>query len=187
GQEVLAAPPRVAAWPAPPPDLQASQRPPARPPANPPRRDDPAMLTIFGRKNPYCDGISRRSFLSIGALGLGATALHLTDIFRAEARAGVTGLQHKAVINIFLGGGPPHQDMWDLKMAAPAEIRGEFKPIATSVSGIQIGECFPRIARMADKCAFIRSIVGATGGHDAVQCMSGWTMRDMKDMGGRPS
>jgi len=145
------------------------------------------MLTIFGRKNPYCDGISRRRFLTIGALGLGATALHLTDVFRAEARAGTTGSQHKAVINIFLGGGPPHQDMWDIKTEAPAEIRGEFKPIATSVPGIQIGEVFPRIARMADKCAFVRSVVGATGGHDAVQCMSGWTTRDLKDLGGRPS
>jgi hypothetical protein len=145
------------------------------------------MLTIFGRKTPYCDGVSRRSFLTIGALGLGASALHLTDVFRAEARAGTAGTQHKAVINIFLGGGPPHQDMWDLKPEAPPEIRGEFKPIATNVTGIQIGETFPRIARMADKCAFVRSIVGASGGHDAVQCMSGWTTRDMKDMGGRPS
>jgi hypothetical protein len=55
------------------------------------------------------------------------------------------------------------------------------------VAGIQIGETFPRIARMADKCVFIRSMVGATGGHDAVQCMSGWTTRDMKELGGRPS
>src|ERR1700733_6953822 len=129
------------------------------------------MLTIFGQKTRYCDGVSRRGFLTIGALGLGAAALNLTDIFRAEARAGTTSNQHKAVINIFLGGGPPHQDMWDIKTEAPPEIRGEFKPIATSVPGIQIGETFPRIAKMADKCAFIRSVVGATGGHDAVQCM----------------
>jgi hypothetical protein len=145
------------------------------------------MLTIYGRKNPYCVGISRRSFLTIGALGLGATALNLTDIFRAEARAGATSSPHKAVINIFLGGGPPHQDLWDLKMDAPSEIRGEFKPIPTSVAGIQICEVFPRIARLADRCVFVRSVVGATGGHDAVQCMSGWTNRDMRDMGGRPS
>jgi hypothetical protein len=144
------------------------------------------MLTIYGRKNPYCDGVSRRSFLTIGALGLGATALNLTDIFRAEARAG-TGSQHKAVINIFLGGGPPHQDLWDIKTEAPQGIRGEFKPIATKVPGIQICEVFPRLARLADKCVFVRSIVGATGGHDAVQCMSGWTTRDLKDMGGHPS
>jgi hypothetical protein len=145
------------------------------------------MLTIYGQKSPFCDGISRRSFLRIGALGVGAGAFGLADIFRAEAKAGTTPSQHKAVINIFLGGGPPHQDMWDLKMEAPSEIRGEFKPIPTSVPGIQVCEVFPRIARLMNRCVAIRSIVGATGGHDAVQCMSGWTQRDMQQMGGRPS
>ena len=101
-------------------------------------------------------------------------SLSLADLFRAEARAG-TRSSHKAVINIFLGGGPPHQDMWDLKTDAPAEIRGEFKPIATNVPGIQIGEVFPQLAAMMDKCAVIRSVVGATGRHDAFQCMTGWT------------
>jgi hypothetical protein len=146
------------------------------------------MLTLYGRANRFCDGVSRRNFLRIGGLGLGAGALSLTDLFRAEARAAQpAGTRHKAVINIFLGGGPPHQDMWDLKMEAPAEIRGEFKPIATNVTGIQIGECFPQIAARADKFAFIRSVVGARGGHDAIQCMSGWDAQSMAAMGGRPS
>jgi hypothetical protein len=149
------------------------------------------MLTILGRKDRYCDGVSRRGFLRIGALGIGATSLSLADVFRAEARAAAAGEsssgRHKAVINVFLGGGPPHQDMWDLKMEAPTEIRGEFKPIATKVPGLQIGEVFPKIAARMDKCAVIRSIVGATGGHDAVQCMSGWTMQSLSSMGGRPS
>src|SRR5579884_1582967 len=144
------------------------------------------MLTIWGQKNRYCDGISRRSFLRIGALGLGAGSLTLADVFRAEA-ATAPGSRHKAVINIFLGGGPPHQDTFDLKPDAPAEIRGEFKPIATNVPGIQVCEVFPRLARLMDKCVIIRSIVGATGGHDAVQCMSGFTMRDLAGLGGRPS
>ena len=69
-----------------------------------------------------------------------AGALTLADIFRMEAKAGGARSQHKAVINIFLGGGPPHQDMWDIKTEAPKEIRGEFKPIVTKVTGIQIGE-----------------------------------------------
>src|SRR5205085_2357115 len=112
--------------------------------------------------------------------------LSLRDVIAGESQAAST-TSHKAVINIFLGGGPPHQDMWDIKTEAPSEIRGEFKPIATAVPGIQIGETFPRIARMADKFAFIRSVVGAAGGHDAVQCMSGWSMRDMQAVGGRPS
>jgi hypothetical protein len=144
------------------------------------------MLTIFGKENRFCDGVSRRSFLKIGMLGLGATTLSLPEILRAEARAGVRS-SHKAVINIFLGGGPPHQDMWDIKTEAPKEIRGEFKPIATRVPGLQIGEVFPRIAQMMDKFAVIRSVVGAKGGHDAYQCMTGWDMRSLSAMGGRPS
>ena len=94
------------------------------------------MLTIFGQSNRFCDGVSRRSFLKIGGLGVGAGALTLADVFRAEARAGVSNSRHRAVINIFLGGGPPHQDTWEIKTEAPKEIRGEFKPIATKVTGI---------------------------------------------------
>src|SRR4051812_35799606 len=101
------------------------------------------MLTLLGRKSTYCDGISRRSFLKVGAFAFGATSLSLADIYRAEAQSG-TRASHKAVINIFLGGGPPHQDMWEIKTEAPREIRGEFNPIATSVPGIQICEVFPR-------------------------------------------
>jgi hypothetical protein len=144
------------------------------------------MLTIFGQKNRFCDGISRRSFIKIGMLGLGATSLDLSDIFRAEARAGIRS-SHKAVINIFLGGGPPHQDMWEIKTEAPKEIRGEFKPIATKVAGIQIGETFPRIAAMMDKFVVIRSVVGSTGHHDAFQCMTGWDHKSLSTLGGRPS
>src|SRR5205823_2949047 len=80
----------------------------------------PTMLTIFGQKNRYCDGISRRSFLQIGTLSFGAGFLSLADLFRAEAR-GETTSRHKGIINIFLGGGPPHQDMWEIKTEAPAE------------------------------------------------------------------
>jgi hypothetical protein len=144
------------------------------------------MLTIYGRGQPYCDGISRRSFLRIGGLGVGAAALSLADLNRLEAAAGGSS-RHKAVINIFLGGGPPHQDMFDLKADAPAEIRGEFAPIATSVSGIQIGECFPQIARIMDRCAIVRSVVGATDRHDAFQCMTGWLVNELVSLGGRPS
>src|SRR5436190_22083192 len=145
------------------------------------------MLTILARPQRFCDGVSRRSFLKIGAFAFGAYHLNLADIARAEAAHGVTSSSHKAVINIFLGGGPPHQDMWDLKPDAPAEIRGEFKPIATKVPGIQVGETFPKIARIADKCVFICSIVGAKGGHDLIQCNSGWAPDSLRAMGGRPS
>jgi hypothetical protein len=144
------------------------------------------MLTIFGHLGRMCDGVSRRDFLKIGSLGFGLGSLTLADVLRSEARAGARR-PHKAVINIFLGGGPPHQDMWDIKTEAPKEIRGEFKPIATSVPGIQIGEVFPKIAAMMDKFAIIRSVVGARDHHDAFQCMTGWTTDSMRTLGGRPS
>ncbi len=144
------------------------------------------MLTLLGRKTRMCDGLSRRSFLKIGALSMGASSLSLADVFRAESHAGSSS-RHKAVINVFLGGGPPHQDMWDIKTEAPVDVKGEFKPIATKVTGIQIGETFPRIAAMMDKCAVIRSIVGANGNHYAVQCMTGWQHTALAAMGGRPS
>lgn len=128
------------------------------------------MLTIPGSKNRFCDGVTRRNFLKIGALGLGG--LTLPQILQAEASSGKK-LPHKAVIMIFLPGGPSHQDMFDLKMDAPSEIRGEFKPIGTNVPGIQICEHLPQMAKVMDKCVLIRSIVGATGDHYAVQCLTG--------------
>jgi hypothetical protein len=143
------------------------------------------MLKIFaGPTSRYCDGVSRRGFLRIGALGVAAGALTDADILRAEARQG--SRSHKAVINIFLGGGPPHQDLWDVKTDAPVEIRGEFRPIATQVPGIQICEVFPRVARVMDKCVVVRSVVGSTGEHDSFQCMTGWPKRDLAFLGGRP-
>jgi hypothetical protein len=146
------------------------------------------MLNFLGhRDRSFCDGLSRRSFLSIGAFSMaGVASLGLPDLLRAEG-VSKTGNSHKAVINVFLGGGPPHQDMWEIKTDAPREIRGEFSPIDTSVSGIQIGECFPQIAANAEKFVFIRSIYGCEGSHDAYQCFSGWGRRANMSIGGRPA
>jgi hypothetical protein len=130
------------------------------------------MLTILGpsdRRRSFCDGVSRRNFLKIGSLGL--TGLALPQLLAAEARA--TGRRHKSVILIYLVGGPPHQDILDIKTEAPAEIAGPFRPIQTNVPGIQICEHLPRLARMADKLAPIRSVVGAQDDHDATQCYTG--------------
>ena len=146
------------------------------------------MLSVYGSKttrNAYCDQISRRGVLKIGALGVGAFGLNMADLLRAEANTG--SMNHRAVINIFLGGGPPHQDMWEIKTEAPKEIRGPFQPISTNVSGIQIGECFPKIASIADKSAFLRAVVGCEGRHDSFQCMTGWRHADMRPLGGRPA
>lgn len=133
------------------------------------------MLTIRGNKHPFCDGISRREFLTIGGLALGG--LTLPQLLAAEAQAGVRK-QQKAVIMIFLPGGPPHQDMFDMKPDAPAEIRGEFKPIKTKVPGIEICEHMPRIAAMMDKFTIIRSLTGTRDEHDSHICMSGYSVAE---------
>src|SRR6478672_1447572 len=101
------------------------------------------MLTIPGSSSKFCDGVSRRNFLRIGALGLGGLAL--PQLLQAEASQGVRR-GHKAVIMIFPPGGPAHQDIFDLKMDAPREIRGEFTPIKTNVPGIEICELMPKLA-----------------------------------------
>ena len=147
------------------------------------------MLTILGKSTKYCDGISRRGFMKIGGFSMGAAGgVNLANLMRAEAVAGAGPAgSHKAIINIFLGGGPPHQDMWDIKTEAPREIRGEFSPIDTNVAGIQIGECFPKLAAIMDRLVVVRSVVGCEGAHDGFQCLTGWGRRSIESIGGRPA
>lgn len=129
------------------------------------------MLSVYSQPSGgFCDGVSRRNFLKIGGLAMGG--LSLPEILRAEARQ-QSGKSHKAVIMVFLPGGPAHQDIFDLKMDAPSEMRGEFKPISTNVSGIQICEHLPRLAKIMDKCTLIRSMADCDPGHDAFQCLTG--------------
>lgn len=142
------------------------------------------MLKILGQRHRFCDGLNRRNFLQIGGLAMGG--LSLPQMLQAEANAGI-GSSQKAIIMIFLPGGPPHQDMFDLKTEAPAEIRGEFNPIDTNVSGIQICEHFPQLAKMTDKLAILRSIVGASGRHEAFQCLTGHPSTGPSPQGGWPS
>lgn len=142
------------------------------------------MLNLLGNKFRHCDGISRRSFLTIGSLGL--SGLSLPNLLRAEAIAGI-GSSQRAVIMVHLDGGPPQIDSIDLKPHTPVEIRGEFLPISTSIAGIQISEMMPRMAAAADSFTFVRSLVGSAGAHNAFQCQSGFRDADMKSIGGRPA
>ena len=136
------------------------------------------MLTLLGKRpSTFCDGVSRRNFLKIGGLALGG--ISLIDVLAAEAQAKIRS-PHKAIIMVFLPGGPPHQDMFDLKPDAPAEVRGEFKPIKTNVPGIQICEHMPKLAKMMDKFAIIRSLVGARDEHDASICQSGYNESEVR-------
>lgn len=143
------------------------------------------MLTIYGSRprGGTCDRIARRDFLSMGGMALGGLAL--ADVLRAESQSGHRS--QKAIINVFLPGGPPHIDMWDLKPGAPAEIRGEYSPIATSVPGMEICELFPKLARMGDRFAIIRSLADSDGEHSAYQCMTGRRRRDPQPTGGWPA
>ncbi|QDT27944.1 hypothetical protein Enr10x_32810 [Gimesia panareensis] len=142
------------------------------------------MLSFLCAQNQQHSTQSRRDFLKLGTLGL--TGLTLADLLRVEAQAGIQQ-SPKAIINVHLDGGPPHMDTIDLKPEAPVEIRGEFQPIATSVPGIQVCELLPRMAAQADQFAFVRSLVGSAGAHDAFQCQSGFRKKDMLSVGGRPA
>jgi hypothetical protein len=122
------------------------------------------MFTLLGARQRFCDGLSRRNFLKIGAFGAGLT---LADLLRLRGTAASVTSSPKAAIMINLPGGPSHLDMYDLKPAAPAEYRGEFKPIATNVPGVQICELFPRQARLWDKFAVVRSVIAGPEHSDA--------------------
>ena len=113
------------------------------------------MLTFAGRPHRLCDGLSRRDFLSVGALTVGG--LTLADVLRARADSPAKS-SAKSVIMVYLPGGPSHLDMYDLKPDAPAEIRGEFKPIDTNVSGVRVCELLPQHAKIADKFAVVNGL-----------------------------
>lgn len=146
------------------------------------------MLTIFGRSDGrssrLCDQHSRRSFLTIGGMAMGGVGL--SNVLRAESETG-TKSSHKAIINIYMPGGPSHMDLWDLKPDAPVEVRGDFRPIATNVPGIEICELFPKMAQMMDKFVPVRSISDADGRHDGYQCMTGHRRGDRQPPGGWPA
>src|SRR5438309_1033880 len=125
------------------------------------------MLSIPGNNVRDCDGVTRREFMRIG--GVGMFGLTLMDLLALEAgakadrkadkQAGVAGFgRAKAVILLYLQGGPSHIDIWDPKPDAPANVRGLFKPIKTNVPGIVLSETMPLLAQQMDKCTLIRSM-----------------------------
>ena len=120
------------------------------------------MLTLLGpaTNRRHCDGCTRRDMLRIGAVGLGGSTLpQLLAVEQSQAASSLPAKRHKSLIMIYLCGGPPHQDRYEIKTDAPAEIRGEFAPIKTAVPGIEICELLPNMARIMDKLVPIRTIV----------------------------
>ena len=123
------------------------------------------MISLAGPMTRCCEGLTRRELLRIG--GLSALGLSLPELLRAKAAqaAGSPASpfgnhfgQAKSCIVVFLFGAPAHQDTFDMKPDAPSEVRGEFKPIATAVPGTQVCELMPRLARMTDQYAIVRSM-----------------------------
>src|SRR5262249_54474563 len=129
-----------------------------------------AMLAIHDRPHRLCDQISRREWLRIGSLGMLGLSLPALQAERAEASGSPqprSGGKAKACILLYLGGGPPQHETWDPKPNAPAEIRGDLKPIATAVPGLHVGELMPRIARLADKCCILRAVSTHDNSHSS--------------------
>jgi len=134
------------------------------------------MWNLFGKSRRFCDGISRRSMMQVGGLAVGG--LTLADVLASDAAN--PGKRHKSVIMVYLSGGMPHQDTFDLKPEAPAEVRGEFKPVATTVPGVEFCELLPRLSMVADRCAIVRSIVGQRDEHSSFQNLTGFTMGEVQ-------
>lgn len=141
------------------------------------------MLTFHGESRRFCDRLARRDFFRIGGLAMGG--LTLPGLLKAEqASAGrATG---KSIINIYLPGGPPHLDMFDLKPKAAREFRGEFMPISCNSPGMEICELMPKLAAIGDKFSVVRSITGLREEHTPNQSDSGWSEQSLRNMGGRP-
>ena len=127
------------------------------------------MLTMLGGPRRFCDGLTRRETLQVGTLGM-LGGLSLPNVLRAEAenpQPSRTG-KAKSVVVLYLHGGAPTQDMYDMKPQAPVEVRGEFKPIATSASGIEICEHLPRSAKWMHKSAIVRSVSNKSNCHNTM-------------------
>jgi hypothetical protein len=129
------------------------------------------MLTVLGNRRRFCNGLTRRELLQAGGLGLlgsyfGGTVRASTDTVRPG--------KAKSVISIFLHGGAPTQDMWDMKPNAPVEVRGEFKPIATSAPGIHICEHMPKLARWMHRSAIVRTVNHKAGCHNTLPAFTGY-------------
>lgn len=142
------------------------------------------MLHVLGKTyNQFCDRVSRRDALKIGAFGFGT--LTLADVYRLEAATGKSST--KSIINVHLGGGPPHQDMWDLKPDAPSEYRGEFRPIQTNADGVEICEHFSELSQLADKYVIVRGLVGNVNEHSSSTTQTGYGQNTLRAIGGPPA
>ena len=133
------------------------------------------MITMLGSPKRCCDGVTRREALRVGALSLGAgLGIGLPDLLRAEEAPGARPGNARSVIVLYLLGGAATQDMVDMKPEAPDGIRGEFRPIATAVPGLEVCEHLPQMARWAHRLAVVRSVSHRGGCHNPLPSYTGW-------------
>jgi uncharacterized protein DUF1501 len=133
------------------------------------------MLRVLGSPRRFCDGVTRREALTAGGLATMGGFFNLPNVLALEERRAADARpgRAKSVLLLYLHGGAPTQDMFDLKPNAPVEIRGEFRPIATNVTGIQICEHLPRTARWMHRCAIVRSVHHRAGCHNTLPGFTG--------------
>lgn len=136
------------------------------------------MITMLGSPRRCCDGLTRRETLKVGALSALGGSLNLANLLRAEEQAPNKERSKKArsVILLYLLGGAATQDMFDLKPDAPSEIRGEFKPIPTSASGVRICEHLPGTAKWMHRAALVRSVNHRAGCHNCLPSYTGFEL-----------
>ena len=151
------------------------------------------MFSVGGGSYRFCDGLERRSFLKVGGLalgGMGIGGLSLPEILEAQAsqkRAGRSSRSHPSVIMVYLAGGPSQLETVDMKPDAPREVRGPCQPIPSNVPGMDVCELLPRISKIMDKVAVIRSVCGGPDHHAPFHCYTGrWQMRP-QPTGGWPT
>jgi len=143
------------------------------------------MLTIASSHNhSTCDGHSRREFLKIGSLAMGG--MSLPQLLQASSNNPKAN-KDKAVIMVYLAGGPTHMDTFDLKEEAPLEFRGDLRAIPTKVPGIRICELLPKLASQMDSCSIIRSISDTVNSHSSFHLMTGQSNKNNQPPGGWPS
>jgi hypothetical protein len=131
-----------------------------------------------------CQGplrISRRDILQVGGIGL--LGLALPGLLRAAAQPRRSASANACIL-IFLNGGPSHLDMWDMKPAAPVEIRGPFRPVASTVPGIQLSEHLPRLCRQMGHTALVRSVHHSVNNAHAAAVYAAMTGHDRGEIGG---
>src|SRR5262245_49966785 len=135
------------------------------------------MLSVLGRGTRLCDGLTRREVLRAGGLSLFA-GMSLQRLLKVSASSSRRTGAARSVILFNLLGGPSHQDMFDLKPSAPPEIRGEFRPIASSLPGLQVCEYLPNTAKWMHKACLVRTVTHNYNAHNPLAMMTGFAHGD---------